>query len=208
MPLFRVGTKIAFFCHVPKCAGTAVSRYIEARFGPVAFLDAAYLAIRDPWNKTSPQHISADDLKHLFPDNFFDASFAVVRHPVSRIISEYHFCRDREKSIPENLSFSNWLKNIPELYSGSRWVLDNHLRPMCEIVPNGSLVFKLELGLERVVSFLDELANDQSGPRTVERTLERPETVEVAVPSQEDVALIEKFYSRDFDRFEYKRRSI
>lgn len=205
MPIFRVNDKLAFFCHVPKCAGSAVNRYIEARFGKLAFLDEGYLADRDPWNRTSPQHIASEDLRKLFPDDFFDVSFTVVRHPVARMLSEYHYLHDLVMSIPDSLSFSDWLWGIPQTYSKTRWALDNHLRPMCEMVPNSSVVFKLENGLDNVVSFLDALANDKSGPRSIERTHQRPRTVELAVPSVEDIALIERLYSRDFDRFEYAR---
>ena len=127
----------------------------------------------------------------------------MVRHPVSRIISEYHYLRDGLMFIPESQSFSDWLQSIPEIYSKTRWSLDNHLRPICEMVPSNSVVFKLEDGLENVVSFLDDLANDQGGPRSIERAHQRLGTAEPAVPTAEDIALIEKFYSRDFDRFEY-----
>jgi hypothetical protein len=48
MPIFRVNEKIVFFCHVPKCAGTAVNLYLQARFGKLAFIRDGYLADRDP----------------------------------------------------------------------------------------------------------------------------------------------------------------
>ena len=208
MPIFRAGSKVVFFCHVPKCGGSAISRYIIGRFGHIAFLNEAFGSIRDPWTRTSPQHISADDLRRLFPRDFFDEYFAVVRHPVSRTISEYHFQRDFQRAIPQNLSFSDWLRGVTSKYPNNRWLIDNHFRPMCEMVPASTKIFKFEDGFGELVSYFDRLAGDSEGARSIDVYYNRPPNVDVAVPSVADLILINSFYSRDFDRFNYDRPQL
>ena len=87
MPFFKAAQKIVYFAHVPKCGGSAVEDYLLARFGAVSFLDKNFFAQPASlhWTRSSAQHISADALVRLFPADFFDASFAVVRHPVDRL---------------------------------------------------------------------------------------------------------------------------
>ena len=54
MPIVRINSKLVYFAHVPKCAGSAVERYLAARFGPLGFLDSTYLKMRKSrrWNNT------------------------------------------------------------------------------------------------------------------------------------------------------------
>lgn len=206
MPIFRIQEKLIFFCHVPKCGGTAVSSYIRARFGSVAFLNEGFFRVNQPWTLTSPQHVSADDLRQLFPAGFFDAMFAIVRHPVSRIISEYLYLRNHRGIIPFDQTFSEWLSTLPGMYASGRFLLDNHLRPMCEIVPESSTIFKLEDGLEKVLEYLDLVSGDQLGPRTIHRAQESQGNSKPFIPCEDDIEFIEKFYARDFDRFGYEKR--
>jgi hypothetical protein len=205
MPIFRTERNLIYFCHVPKCGGAAITRYLRERFGSVAFFNARYFDYKDPWNRTSPQHISSDDLSALFPASFFDFVFAVVRNPVDRMISEYHYLRDGHRKLPLEQSFSNWLTTLPGVYRANRFALDNHLRPMCEMVPSDATIFKLEDGLSQVVSYLDEICGCDTGPRVIERFHARDERIERVRATTEDVALIESLYSKDYDRFGYIR---
>ena len=205
MPIFRSGDKLIYFCHVPKCGGTSINRYLAARYGRVAFFDGTYHSNPDPWCRTSPQHIAADDHLALFPAGFFDAAFTVVRNPVTRILSEFYYLRDRLKMVSGGRDFSEWLREILAVYYKGRFTLDNHLRPMCEMVPPGARVFKLENGLEQIVAYLDQLTSPVEGFRTIERHQQKDPTSETVRLAADDVALIETFYARDYDRFNYER---
>ena len=108
MPIFRANDKLALYAHVPKCGGSAVSWYLTERFGLLAFHDNQFTR-HDPrgvWSRTSPQHIDRVSLGRLFPEGFFDACFTIVRHPVDRIVSAYHFQLEVENCIPGNLPFT------------------------------------------------------------------------------------------------------
>lgn len=209
MPIIRVQEKLLYFAHVPKCGGTAVERYLSLRFGRIAFDDQRFY--RNPpellWSRTSPQHISADALSRYFPAGFFDACFAVVRHPVNRMVSEYHHLRDAMGRIPKTLSLSDWLKTIPSTLASNRWAHDNHLRPICEMLPPGTSWFRLEAGLEHVVRYLDTFAGNEDGPRVIMPVQERNPGIPKAVPTEQDIALIEQIYVRDFAAFGYPRQA-
>lgn len=205
MPIFRVGGKVIYFAHVPKCAGTAVEHYLIERFGKVAFVDYSYLE-KSPdqrWTRSSPQHVTAQTLETLFPADFFDAIFAVVRHPVKRLISEYLFLRDFLRTLPEGQGFSEWLRTLPDLLDQDPSANDNHLRPMYEMLPRGTVYFKLEAGLDPVVRYLDRIAGNTNGPRVIEPQLTRSLAMGPVVPTPEDRALIGRLYRRDFEIFRY-----
>lgn len=120
------------------------------------------------WTKSSSQHIDRSALQRLFPADFFTAKFALVRHPVARLRRAYLFQRDIEQRIPTGVPFSDWLRDTCEHWMGNTYDLDNHTRPMDQMVPQDCKVFRLEQGLVPVISWLDEQVGNTDGPREIE----------------------------------------
>ena len=210
MPLFKIEERLVYYAHVPKCGGSSIASYIRERFGPLGFHDNAYLQ-QPPdqrWTASSPQHVDARNLERLIPLTFFSAAFSIVRHPVGRAISTYHFQLEVEKSIPEGTSFSDWLRNLSETHAKSPFAFDNHTRPMSEIVPEGATVFHMEHGLDALVPWFDALAKNQNGPRAIVPENVRGDHIKVntarVAPNQDDLQLISEIYALDFKRFSYK----
>lgn len=206
MPIFRIGPKLVYYAHVPKCGGMAVEQYLQARFSPLAFVDSQHHSRPSEvrWSRTSPQHVHLEVLTRLFPEGFFDASFAVVRHPVARLISAYHFQLEIERSIRRDEAFSDWLLMLPERMEENPFVFDNHTRPMAELVPDAAKIFYLEHGLDAIVPWLDDLAGEPTGPRAMRRVNERKAgSKEKVQPSSSDLDFIARFYAKDLERFGY-----
>ena len=212
MPLAMIGSGLVLFAHVPKCAGTSVEQYLAAAFGPLAFCDSGFnrLPPRRRWSKTSPQHADAATLQRLFPPGFLRASFAVVRHPVPRMVSVFRFQRDIERKIPPETRFEDWLRAVV-MPPRKPWALDNHIRPMVDMVPEDAAVFRLEDGWDAVIDWLQQLCGpDRTLPRAMpERNVlarrlahEKREAPPV-VPGPEARALIARAHAADFERFGY-----
>ena len=209
MPIVRIASKLVYFAHVPRAAGTAVERYLQARFGPLAFLDEAYLSHPGGrWTNSSPQHLPAWALGRLFPPGFFDASFAVVRHPCERLKSVFQRQRDIEGTLDPDTDFGDWLKHLPR----PGFELDNHTLPMRDIIPDGARIFRLEDGLEPLVGWLDELAGNTAGPRGISvvnshaqrsADAERPPRAAPVLDPQTR-SLIAERYADDFTWFGYQ----
>lgn len=214
MPIVRADKKVIYYAHVPKCAGSAVEDYLAARFSPLAFRDTAHLRQPDNrrWTRTSPQHVDCASLDRLFPAGFFDHIFAVVRHPVARLVSCWHYQSEVERSVASGMTFTDWLMNIEDSWTEHPFAFDNHIRPMAELVPEreaGNVqVFHLEHGLDAIVPWLDSIAGSVAGPRTIAPTNERGahggKTSAKVVPSSSDLAMIERLYAVDFERFGYR----
>lgn len=210
MPIFKAGPKLVFYAHVPKCGGSSVSWYLRQRFGQLAFNKSTYLQ-QDPktlWSRTSPQHIDRNSMGMLFPDGFFDACFTIVRHPVDRLVSAFHYQQETENRISSNVSFSDWLDDLEDLMAENPFVFDNHTRPMTEIVPDGAKVFYVEHGIDAMIPWLDELVGEKTAPRAIPRRNERSanksgQSARV-IPSADDLVRIENLYSGDFERFGYR----
>lgn len=206
MPFFKTGGKLIYYAHVPKCGGSAVEHFISARAGEMAFVDTEYMSVPEPmrWSNTSPQHIRVAHLERLIPLSYFDASFTIVRHPVARVVSAYHFQMEQERRISRNITFSDWLEDLGETHAENPFAYDNHLRPMDDIVPQGAKVFYLEHGLDALVPYFDELLGNRAVPRAIHRINERTQKDEKVVPSAGDLAHIARIYAADFDRFDYE----
>lgn len=213
MPFFKAGNKLVYYAHVPKCGGTAVAYYLQDRFGSLGLYDSSFHQARKynrPWSRTSPQHIDAASIETIIPISFFDAIFSVVRHPVPRTVSTYHFQREVEGCIPEDISFSDWLIEL-ETTGFTPFEYDNHVLPMSKLVPRGGQVFYLEHGLDPIVIWLDELTGLKSRPRTIlpenTRGGNRNGQSKKVVPTEDDIDRIGRLYSEDFDRFGYEPRT-
>lgn len=215
MPIVRIDTQWLYFAHVPKCAGSAVEDYLVARFGPVGFLNRRFRKspVRQRWSKSSPQHIDADTLAQIFPADFFDLQFAVVRHPVDRLTSVFRFQRDIERSFPKKTTFAGWLDDLPERMVHNPYYLDNHVRPMSDMVPDAAEVFQLENGLDQVIAWLDTVAGNGDGPRAVKRSNSYKQRLEqfkrkagpvprITARARKKIAAL---YAADFERFGYER---
>jgi hypothetical protein len=209
---------MVYYAHVPKCAGSSIEDYLTERFGPLAFLNRGHRRILAPkkWSATSPQHIDVAALDLLFPQDFFDASFTVVRHPVSRLISAFTFQQAR-RYIPLRMGFEAWLAAGQKATS---FQFDNHLRPMTDLVPEGAEVFRMEDGLGAVVPWLDELAGNQDGPREIPKSNKTDDVVwrsrtawkewirshlQAKRPTLDDrlCGEIYRLYKADYERFGY-----
>lgn len=209
MPICRARDKWIYFAHVPKCAGTAVERYLEARFGPLGMHDGGFglRSAQAAWSLSPPQHMPEAVRRDLLPDTLFDGVFATIRHPVTRLRSVFLFQRDVEKAVPARLPFHGWLDTVQRSLTLDPYALHGHLRPMTEYVPTGATVFRVEDGLGAVVTWLDDLTGTQGGPREVapfnvlsERLGAEPENVALTPRILNQIAAL---YQADFDRFGY-----
>lgn len=216
MPILRTGRGILYFAHVPKCAGTAVETYLVRRFGARtrALLDPGHFSVPEParWSRSSPQHIEAQSLARLFNPGFFDHMFALVRHPARRLRSVYLHQRDIEGLIDPAEDFATWVRALPERRADNPWYLDNHARPMGDLVPENCVIFRLEDGMAQVVSWLDQRVGNQNGPRGIahshsyqDRLTQAGKTPRGAVPeiTAADLEFIHQLDRADYARFGY-----
>ena len=206
MPLFRVNGQLHFFAHVPKCAGTSVEHYLRERFGGLAFYDNFHTQTpaNTRWTLTSPQHVDTASFYKLIPENWIASSFAVVRHPVRRVISAFHFQSEVEGKLAADHSIDDWLASWISTADTNGFMYDNHLRRQTELVPADAQIFHLEHGLDGVVSYLDALAGNSNGPRSILADNTRKAGHKPATRlSDRSLALITDYYAADFARFGY-----
>jgi hypothetical protein len=216
MPIVRIGTKLVYFAHVPKCAGSSVEDYLKDRFGPLALLDRHYLSVApdERWTRTSPQHIDWGSLIRMFPPAFFVDVFAVVRHPLDRAVSAYRFQSEVEGTVAKGLSFGDWLQAEFDARRSDPHRSDNHSRPQVDFIPSDQTqsctIFHLEHGLDALIPYFDLLAGTPSGPRAMSHSNKARQGRSVSVrslppiePTAKERTLVSNLYAADFERFGY-----
>lgn len=199
MPLYRVNGKLILFVHVPKAGGRSVERALKA-VGTESFLR------HRPFKQLpcSPQHFHAELLDYLFSKDFFDFTFAVVRHPLDRILSEYRMrtaVKAREgQAIPD---VSRWIQSMLSRYSGNSYMLDNHLRPQIEFVKGCTKVYKLESDLPAMYGDLTAVTGAQITPprEIVGQSATVGSTLSI---TKQTLDLVCEFYRGDFEEFGYE----
>ena len=75
--------------HIPKTGGTSISQFFKG-IGFSEHFGVEHQVIR-PQMKCPPQHYDYDILNGLFDLQSFNYSFAIVRHPIKRMISDEKF---------------------------------------------------------------------------------------------------------------------
>lgn len=142
MSLFRHNDRIVYFCHIPKTGGTSINDAILAA-GVKRCLH--YGSRFDGFSKSTLQHIHADIHKCIVPESFYDDSFAIIRHPFARLVSEYFYRRKRGYA---KRKFNYWVNAALDKYETNPYIFDNHLRPQTEFLTKSMKVYKLEDGLQ------------------------------------------------------------
>lgn len=209
MPLALVPGRAIYFAHVPRTAGSNVESYLVARFGALAMLDRDWMRAwtRGGWRSdgliSSPQHLTAADAARLLPPGDI-YTFAIVRDPVARAVSEFRFQSRRgfRRRRLTQLGFSTWLRIVLAAARRDPRIFDNHLRPQSDMVPADAEVFRHELGFDDLVARLDEIAG-ASAPGLRIGSDEPLTTVGPVAPTRDDLRLIARFYAADFARFGY-----
>ncbi|MEX3016642.1 sulfotransferase family 2 domain-containing protein [Gymnodinialimonas hymeniacidonis] len=187
MPLARIGDRILFFAHIPKTGGSSVETYLDQK-GAVALR----FKRRMGWSETTAQHMEARIHTRLVPDGFFDASFAVLRDPVARMVSEYRYRRDRYE---RQRDFPAWVRAAFDAYGRDQYVFDNHIRPQTEYLRPGMVLFRLEAGMDAVCDWID--AETGTPPASRDIWEKKSATEKVAVPDDLRDEII-KFYEADY----------
>lgn len=208
MPIFKIKNKLIYYAHVPKAGGSSIADFFNDLGACSAFTfgEQWRQKPRDRWSSTSPQHIDAKSLAELFPDNFFDACFTVVRHPEDRIISEYKFRAGRSK-IHASLAFNDWLHIVMAASRANPFSFDGHIRPQTDFIPGNCKVFKLEDGLDTLNEWLSGII-DVELPSTGLMPHSNKSREMAVTPDDASRALINSFYSADFAEFNYEPRPL
>lgn len=207
MPLYQLRKgkteKTVLFIHVPKTGGTAIETYFRA-IGFAGYFDPpTYMPVR-PYLKVPPTHYDYGVLKRLYN---LDAlySFAVVRHPVRRMVSEYKWALEKSTvaATLAGMSFADYLTFMFEQYRRDENVAAGHFKPQVRFVGDKvSKIFKYEAGLENIIG---HVLRDVG--LSIERQVKLPVVNNTSdrkvVPSAEDIELIKEFYAEDFKAFGY-----
>lgn len=157
MPVFRVNGELHVFSHVPKCAGTTIEHHIAARFGTLGLIG------RSNNSTVSLQHLTWREVVAIFPESWISGSFAVVRHPLDRLVSAYNMRISQEAPpFPREISLTDFLDWVERRLPTTPTLLDNHLRPQVDFIGPRTRIFHLEDGLEVVVAHLDKTFGSRS----------------------------------------------
>ena len=194
-----------FFVHIPKCAGTTVEILFE-QLGFKTFLAPKdYMWLRG-FLKQPPVHYDITLIENMFRLDII-YTFAIVRNPYSRILSDYKWAKTQttQANFFQNMSFEEFCIHSIKEYSSDNTYLANHLMPQYKFISqNVNKIFKLEEGLEKAIEevFVDIglVLSDKLDLQKINATSE--ETIEI---NQNTKDLIYDFYELDFKTFGYKR---
>jgi hypothetical protein len=144
-------------------------------------------------------------LQALIPQDWIVSSFAVVRHPMRRLVSAFFFGRHNEKRLAPGLDINEWFLDTAARLEKEPFLQGGHLIPQSAMVPKGARIFRLEEGLDQIVPYLDGLAGNQDGPRSItvrnEGRWRGQDTEPELSPEAFSVAM--RLYAQDFARFGY-----
>ena len=211
MPILRSKNNIVLFSHIPKCGGTSIEEYCFQAGLKIAFFDNAFYT-KTPtnrWSINSPQHIDGASLKRLFPEDFFDACFSIVRQPTDRLRSAFLYQKHKRKKFDINLTLSDFIKNEFKQNALLLGYHDNHFLPQHKFLTSGHQykIFKLENGLSNVKKFIDTNlfgaeTGIEIGHTNKSNKMRNTNTAEIYL-DEEAKTIITQVYEEDFLKFNY-----
>ena len=156
MPVFRRDGKNILFVHTPKAGGSSVERLFNHSGYDVLYRDGSW-GPKSPnhFRTSTPQHMDAETLTRLFRLDRFDLVFMIVRHPIDRFRSEYCMRNAGEPST-DAPSVEAWGTWALRRYMAEPGFMDNHFRPQVDFHLPGCEVYKLEAGMQTIVTDLSE----------------------------------------------------
>jgi len=212
MPIITTEEKSFLFIHIPKTGGTTIEKTImKSDNFKLYYRTSAGM----PINKLTfctPQHFQADLLRQIFNLKKLSGIFTIVRNPYDRIKSEYAMRNKDIKNIKGHIVF-HWLSKKIEIFKTTNpYVNDNHIRPQHEFILPSIKIFKLEDGMEKVISSLKEYwdLDIEYNPDFKVMTSHKVSgysSSEVEL-NRDSIQIINEFYKKDFTLLGYKMQEI
>ena len=215
MPLiqFNVGgiKKTAFFSFIPKTGGTALIQAFRA-LGARIYLHEENNPVVGVLRCPS-QHFHYELSSKIIDIGAANHAFAVIRHPLTRAISDYKWAYRNAKSSTRIPWIDDWLETLLKHYNRNGFIFDNHLRPQTEFVgPQIKAIYRYEDGLDKAL--IKTLKAMQLTPTSDTVNIPRENTsselmTQLVKKHSKDRLLaaeriVRKFYAKDYQRFEYE----
>jgi hypothetical protein len=207
MPLYQYRKndveRTLLFIHVPKTGGTAVETFFRG-VGFTGFFDPpTYMAVR-PYLKVPPAHYDYGVLRRLFD---LDAlySFAIVRHPMKRMISQYKWTLEKSTGAEAfgGTGFSEFLARMFAEYKRDDNIAAGHFKPQVRFVGEKvTKIFKYEAGLDGIIrNVLEDVGFKPQGD--LKLPVVNHSAARKVEPSAADIQMIRDFYAEDYEAFGY-----
>jgi hypothetical protein len=209
MPIVRFKNKNVYFSHIPKCAGTSIELFLIKSTGAnLSFLDTNhYKNTNEPWTKSSPQHITGNDLSRLFPLTFFDEFFTVTREPFDRFCSAFTFQKYITRRINHEIDINQFLSNLDEYKALLPGHFDNHFLPQNNFLYPGASyeIFKFENGMGGVKKYISSLFDVDVNNISIPHLFKQKSEIKLNIDklNNQSKKIILEIYKLDFEKFNY-----
>lgn len=211
MPLYTIrneekGLEVAFyFIHIPKCGGTTIETMFEQLKFNAFLTPRDYRSVRK-YLKIPPAHYDISLVEKIFHlDKIY--SFAMVRNPYDRILSDYKWAKAKTNNIQffQKMTFEDFCVHCFKEHANDGGYLANHITPQHKFVSkNVNKVFKLENGLEAAIEEVFEDIGIQLGEKLVLNKLNASTDEDINI-NQKTRKLIYDFYEEDFKVFGFEK---
>jgi hypothetical protein len=141
-------------------------------------------------------------MEYMFDGSFFDYSFAVVRNPYDRIISEFKYRVGSKRYGFFAPSFRRWVRRSFADFAKNNYLLSNHIRPQTDFLIPGVEIFKMEEGFAALEARLQEVLGVSMTEAVPHANKSGDRPVEIDAESMD---LIYEFYRKDFETLGYPR---
>lgn len=194
MPIYDLSGKIIAFRHIPKTGGTSISAALAAR--GESFLCEEQRYGNYLWR---PRHVHNLAFSLAFPERLIDFDFAVVRHPLDRLFSEYRYQRRKAGlHFSRTVSFGTWVRFNLLRTKHNRHYRDSHFLPQVYFIGAKTEIFKFENGFVDLRQKLSDVLG---------ASLDFPEINQSPIAdlrvSNDVIELIEARYGEDYQKFGY-----
>ncbi|NVK56116.1 MAG: sulfotransferase family 2 domain-containing protein [Alteromonadaceae bacterium] len=195
MPLLiKPDNQTLLFVHIPKTAGTSIKSRIKSDIK---------LALNVEFKQElpcPPQHFHFELLERLGFASYCCDSFAVVRHPLTRFISEFAYLKKVDKKF-KHVNLLTFALLCKKIYPINKYIFSNHIRPQSEFISNSTRVFKIEDGISHVYDAYPEFfITEKSKQKSVVANKSNSNSI---IADSLSANIVQELYKEDYKNLNY-----